>query len=63
MHKIRSAKVVKPLFSMRKVVQAGTVVVLDVKNPHIRNSRDGTVIKLDVNSGVHTMHGHVGVPR
>ena len=44
--------VVKPLISMRKVVQAGNVVVLDEKNPHIRNNRDGTVIKLDVNSGV-----------
>ena len=32
-----------------------------MKNPHIRNNRDGTVIKLDVNNGVH--HGHVGVPR
>ena len=47
----------EPLTSMRKVVQAGNVVVLDDKNPHIRNNRDGTVIKLDVNNGVH--HGHV----
>ena len=39
----------------RKVVQAGNVVVLDEKHPHIRNNRDGTVIKLDVNSGVCTM--------
>ena len=53
--KIRSAKVVKPLISMRKVVQTGNVVVLDEKNPRIRNNRDGTVIKLDVNSGVCTM--------
>ena len=45
----------KPLISMRKVVQAGNVVVLDEKNPHIRNSQDGTVIKLDVNRGVYTM--------
>ena len=36
-------------------VQAGNVVVLDEKNPHIRNNRDGTVIKLDVNNGVYTM--------
>ena len=28
--------VVKPLISMRKVVQAGNVVVLGEKNPHIR---------------------------
>ena len=27
----------------------------DDKNPHIRNIRDGTVIKLDVNNGVYTM--------
>ena len=41
----RSANVVKPLISMRKVVRAGNTVVLDEKNPHIRNIRDGTVIK------------------
>ena len=53
--KIRSANVVKPLTSMRKVVRAGSVVVLDEQNPHIRNNRDGTVIKLDVNNRVYTM--------
>ena len=42
----------RPLSSMRKVVQAGNVVVLDEKIPH---SRDGTVIKLDMNNGVYTM--------
>ena len=36
--KFRSANVVKPLISMRKVVQAGSVVALDEKNPHIRNN-------------------------
>ena len=46
----RSANVVKPLISMQKVVRAGNIVVLDEKNPHIRNERDGTVIKLDVNN-------------
>ena len=51
----RSANVVKPLISMPKAVQAGNTVVLDEKNPHIRNTRDGTVIKLDVNNGVYTM--------
>ena len=51
----RSANVVKPLISMQKVVQAGNTVVLDEENPHIRNTRDGTVIKLDVNNGVYTM--------
>ena len=29
--------------------------MLDEKNPHIRNTGDGTVIKLDVNNGVYTM--------
>ena len=51
----RSANVVKLLISMQKVVRAGNVVVLDEKNPHIRNTRDGTVIKLDANNGVYTM--------
>ena len=51
----RSANVVKPLISMQKVVRAGNIVVLDEMNPHIRNTRDGTVIKLDVNNGVYTM--------
>ena len=40
---------------VRKVAQAGDVMLLDEKNPHIRNNRDGTVIKLDVNNGVYTM--------
>ena len=40
---------------MRKDVHAGNVVVLDEKNPHTRNKRDGTVIKRHVNSGVYTM--------
>ena len=43
------------LISMQKVVRAGNIVVLDEKNPHIRNTRDGTVIKRDVNNGVYTM--------
>ena len=32
----RSANVVKPLISMRKVVRSGNIVVLDEKNPHMR---------------------------
>ena len=36
-------------------MQAGNVVLLDEENPHIRNNRDGTVIKLDVNNWVCTM--------
>ena len=51
----RSANVVKPLISMQNVVRAGNIVVLDDKNPHIRNTRDGAMIKLDVNNGVYTM--------
>ena len=57
----RIANVVKPLISIQKV-RAGNIVVLDDKNPHIRNTRDGTVIKLDVNKWcVH--NGHVDLPR
>ena len=41
----------KRLISMRKVVQACNVVVLDEKNPHIQIIEDGTVIKLDVIAG------------
>ena len=51
----RSANVVNPFMSIQKVVPAGNTVVLDEKNPHIRNTRNGTVIKLDVNNGVYTM--------
>ena len=51
----RSASLVKPLISMQKVGRAGNFVVLDEKNPHIRNTRDGTVIKLDVNNAVYKM--------
>ena len=51
----RSASVVKPIISMQNVVRGGNIVVLDKKNPPIRNIRDGTMIKLDVNNGVHTM--------
>ena len=40
---------------LKKVVRAGNIVVLDEMNPHIRNTRDGIVIKLDVNNGVYTM--------
>ena len=39
------------MFPRVKLHRAGNVVVLDEKNPHIRNNRDGTVIKLDVNCG------------
>ena len=46
---LNEANVVKPLISMH----AGNVVVLDEKNSHIRNYRDGTIIKLDVNNRVY----------
>ena len=59
--KFRSANVVNPLISMRMVVPAGNVVVLDEKKPLVRNNRDDTVIKLDVNNGVYTMD--MGVSR
>ena len=51
----RSASVVKPVISMQNVARVGHIVVLDEKIPHIRNIRDGTVIKLDMNNGVYTM--------
>ena len=40
---------------MQKLVRAGNVVVLDEKNPHIRNIRDGTTIQLDANNGLYTV--------
>ena len=40
---------------MQKVARVGNIVVLDEKNPHMRDTRDGTMIKLDVNNGVCTM--------
>ena len=43
---------VKSLISTQKVVRAGNIVVLDEKSPHVRNIRDGTMIKLDVNNGL-----------
>ena len=52
--KFGSANVLKLLISMRRVVGAGNVVVLDAKNPHVRHTGDGTVIKLCVNNGVCT---------
>ena len=45
--KVGSANVVKPLVSMRRVVHAGNVVVLDENNSHLRNTRDGATLKLD----------------
>ena len=56
----RSANVVKSLMSVQKVVRAGNIDVLDEMKPHIRNTRDGTVIKLDVKNGVY--NGHVDLP-
>ena len=58
----RSASV-KPLVSMQKTVRAGNILALDEKNPHIRNIRDGTVVKLDVNSGVYTKNGKQTIGR
>ena len=42
-------------FQCQKVVRAGNIVVVDEKNPHIRNTRDGTMIKLDANNGAYTL--------
>ena len=51
----RSASVVKLLISIKNVVRAGNIVVLDNKNQHIQNIRVGTMIMMDVNNGVCTM--------
>ena len=48
----RSATVVKLFKTMQKLAPAGHIVLLDEKSPHIRNIRDGTVIKMDANNGV-----------
>ena len=40
---------------MQKVVPTRKLVALDEKNPHLRNTRDGTMIKLDVNNEVCTV--------
>ena len=58
-HNIQESECCETLISMQNVVPSGNIVVLDGKNPHIRNTRDGTVIKLDV--CVH--NGHVDLPR
>ena len=57
---LMSASVVKPLTPVQKVVQAGNVVALDQRTPHIRKRGEGAVIKLDVTSGVCTMDMRVG---
>ena len=52
---LRSASVVNPLISVQKVVPAGNIVVVDEKIPHMRNTRDETMIKPDANNGVYTL--------
>ena len=42
------------MHNIQRVVRAGNIVVLDVKISHIPTTRDGTMIKLDVNNGVCT---------
>ena len=60
--KFRSASVVKPLISMRKVEQTGNVVVLNEKNPHIpKKSRRHSHQAGCQQRSVH--HEHVGVSR
>ena len=46
----------KPFTTMLKVLRSGNSVVLDDKNPHIRNTQEATVIRLDVYNGAYTMH-------
>ena len=52
MHNTQKCECCQTLISMQKVVPAGNVVVLDEKNPRIRNVRNDTMIKLN---GVYTM--------
>ena len=40
---------------MVKVLKPATSLWLHGSSPHFRNTRDGTTIKLDVNSGVCTI--------
>ena len=40
-------------------MRASNVVVLDERSPHIRNTRDGMTITLDVICGIYTI-GQVG---
>ena len=42
-------------FNAEKLCEPGTYLRWSKKSPHIRNIRDGTMIKLHVNSGVYTM--------
>ena len=42
----RAAKVMKPFISVAKVIKAGNEVVLNKDNPHIKNEKDGSIIKL-----------------
>ena len=50
-----SARVVELRISMQKVDRAGNMVVLNEKNPHIRNTGDGTMIKLGVRNRMYTL--------
>ena len=40
---------------MRKVLLAGNIMVLEEGTRTFENTRDGTMIKLDVNNGLYTM--------
>ena len=57
-----SASVVKPYISMRKIVRAGNIVVLDEKKPHIRNIRDGNSDQAGREQWC-AHKGHVDLPR
>ena len=58
----RCRSVVRLVISMEIVVRAENIVGLDAKNPHIRNTRHGTVSKLDVNNRV-LRSAHVDLSR
>ena len=53
--KFRAASVVKPLMSVRRINQAGNVVVLDDKDPYIKCRKTGDITKLRCQNGVFVM--------
>ena len=54
MHKIQERKLCEAL-DLNEKGRASWQCRGAEENPHIRNNRDGTVIKLDVNNGAYTM--------
>ena len=50
MHNIQKRECCQTVkFQCERSSELGNIMVLNEKNPYIRNTRDGTMIKLDVN--------------